>query len=54
MGDFNINLLNCNIDKNTSDYVDILYSHAFFPRINSPTQITPISKTLIDNIFYNM
>ena len=29
MVDFNINLLNCNIDKNTSDYVDILYSHAF-------------------------
>ena len=30
MGDFNINLLNCNMDKNTSDYVDILYSHVFF------------------------
>ena len=53
MGDFNINLLNCNIDKNTSDYVDILYSHAFFPTINFPTQITPKSKTLTDNIFYN-
>ena len=53
MGDFNINLLNCNIDKNTSDYVDILNSHAFFPTINFPTQITPKSKTLTDNIFYN-
>ena len=53
MGDFNINLLNCNIDKNTSDYVDTLYSHAFFPTINSPMQITANSKTLIDNIFYN-
>ena len=53
MGDFNINLLNCNIDKNTSDYVDMLYSHASFPIINSPTRITPYSKTLIDNIFYN-
>ena len=29
IGDFNINLLNCNIDKNTSDYVDMLYSRAF-------------------------
>ena len=47
MGNFNINLLNCNIDKNTSDYVDILYSHAFFP------WTTPNWKTLIDNIFYN-
>ena len=50
---FNIKLLNCNIDKNASHYVDILYSHAFSPTINSPTSITPISKTLIDNIFYN-
>ena len=25
----------------------------FFPTINSPTQITANSKTLIDNIFYN-
>ena len=25
MEDFNINLLNCNVDKNTSDYVDILH-----------------------------
>ena len=52
MGDFNKNL-NCNIDKNTSDYMDIVYFHAFFPTINSPTWITPNSKTLIDNIFYN-
>ena len=29
LGEFNTNLLNFNIDKNTSDYVDILYSHAF-------------------------
>ena len=47
MGDFNINLLNYNIDKNTSDFVGILYSHALFPTINSPTQISPYSKTLI-------
>ena len=53
MGDFNRNLLNCNIDKHTSDYVDILYSHAFNSTINSPTQITANSKTLIDNITYN-
>ena len=52
MGDFNINL-NCNIDKNTSDYVDNLYSHAFFPTINSPMRITANSKTLINNIIYN-
>ena len=50
---FNIKLFNCNIDKNTFDYVDILYSRAFLPTINSPTQITSNSKTLIDNIFCN-
>ena len=33
--------------------MDILYSHAFFPTINSPARITPNSKSLIDNIFYN-
>ena len=53
MGDFNINFLNCNTDKDTSDYIDTLYSHSFYPTINSPTRITPTSKTLIDNIFYN-
>ena len=53
MGDFNINLLNCNTDKDISDYIDTLYSHSFCPTINSPTRITPTSKMLIDNIFYN-
>ena len=53
IGDFNLNLLNCNIDKNTSNYVDTLYSNAFFPTINSPTQITANSKALINHMFYN-
>ena len=53
MGDFNINLLNCNADKDTSDYIDTLYSHLFYSTINSPTRTTPTTKTLIDNIFYN-
>ena len=48
-------IINCkNKPKiNTSDYVDTLHSHAFFPTINSPTQINANSKTLIDSIFYN-
>ena len=53
MGDFNINLLNCNTDKDTSDYIDTFSSYSFYPTINSPTRITPTSKILIDNIFYN-
>ena len=50
MVDLNRNLLNCNIDKNTSDYLGILYSYAFFPTINSPTQITLNSKILNSKI----
>ena len=53
MGDFNINLLHCNTDKDTSDYKDTLYSHSFYPTIHSRARITPTSKTLIDNVFYN-
>ena len=30
IGHFNTNLLNCNIDKNLCDYVNIFYSHGFF------------------------
>ena len=53
MGDFNINILNCNSDRNTSSFTDTLYSNSFYPTINIPTRITSTSKTLIDNILYN-
>ena len=53
MGDFNINILNCNTDRDTSSFIDTIYSNSFYPTINIPTRITSNSKTLIDNIFYN-
>ena len=53
MGDFNINLLHSDVDKETSNFMDNIYSNSFFPTINLPTRITASSKTLIDNIFYN-
>ena len=54
MGDFNINILNCNSDKDTTDFVDTIYASTLYPTINTPTtRITAISKTLIDKIFYN-
>ena len=54
MGDFNINLLNCNIDKSIHQIMWTLYAPMlFFPTINSPMRITANSKTLIDKIFYN-
>lgn len=43
MGGFNINLLNYNMDKDTSDYMIL----------SSPTRITATTKTLMDNTFYN-
>ena len=39
MGDFNINILNCNSDRET------IYSNSFYPTINIPTRITSTSKT---------
>ena len=53
MGDFNINILNCDSDKDTTDFIDTMYASSLYPTINTPTRITATSKTLIDNIFYN-
>ena len=51
MGDFNINLLNYDSDKDTTNFVDTMYALSFYSTINTPTQITATSKTLIDNIY---
>ena len=53
MGDFTVNLINCNDDKNTSNVLDTILSHSFLPFITTRTRITRNTKTLIDNIFYN-
>ena len=52
MGDFNVNLINCNDDKNISNFLDTVLSHSFLPFITTPTRITRNTKTLID-IFCN-
>ena len=52
-GDYNINLLNINTHKGTSDFVNTLYSHSVYPLINKPMRITKYSATIIDNIFTN-
>ena len=53
LGDYNINLLNCESDKSTSDFLELMLSFSFLPQIIKPTRITPGSQTLIDNIFLN-
>ena len=53
IGDYNINLLNCDSDKNTCDFLELMLSFSLLPRIIKPTRITSRSQTLIDNIFFN-
>ena len=52
-GDFNINLLNCENNPGSNDFLQMLDSYFFLPYILQPTRITERSATLIDNIFTN-
>ena len=53
MGDYNINILNCNSNNETSGFIDTTYASYFDPTINTSNWITATSKTLIKSIFYN-
>ena len=50
---FNLDLLQYNHHVPTQEFIDSLFSHAFFPLISNPTRLTSYSATLIDNIFTN-
>ena len=52
MGDFNLDLLQTDINDKIGEYYDILTSHLFVPHITPPTRITSTSKTQIDNIYF--
>ena len=54
LGDFNNNLMNCNVHNPTNEFLDSLASNSFLPYILQPTRMTSHSKTLIDNIFTNI
>ena len=54
MGDFNINLLNYNTNRNTTHFVDTIISEGTLPLITKPTRITDHSATLIDHIHTNI
>ena len=54
LGDININLLNCNRDNKTSDYVDMLLDLGYMPLITKATRITDHTTTLIDHIYTNV
>ena len=48
MGNFNINILNCDSDRDISSFIDTISSNFFCPTINIATQIICTSKILID------
>ena len=52
LGNYSINLLNCESDKNTCDFLELMLSFSFMPEIMNPTRITPRSQALTDNILY--
>ena len=54
LGDYNIDLLQTDVDVNIDDYYyNIISSNFLMPHITLPTRITSTSRTLIDNIFSN-
>ena len=53
MGDFNLNLLNCESHGGTDEFLNTMTSYFFQPHILQPTRITDHSATLIDNIYFN-
>ena len=54
VGDFNINLLQHNVDAHVDDFLNLLLSFSLLPLITKPTRVTESSATLIDNIFSNL
>ena len=51
MHDFNINLINCNDDKNTSNFLDAMLSQSFLPFSTTSIRITRNTKTLLTIFF---
>lgn len=51
MGDFNIDLMNCDSDPVALNFLNSFHHQSFFPLINRPTRL--MSRTLIDHIFTN-
>ena len=53
MGDFNIHLLNYITPPPVENFLNLMISRNYYPVITRPTRVTPLSCTLIDNIFSN-
>ena len=53
LGDFNANLMHYDLDRDASDFLDLMYSNTLLPKIATPSLITSKSAALIENIFVN-
>ena len=52
-GDFNINLLDYDINANVRDFVNLFNSNNLFSTIVKPTRVTGATSTLIDHVWTN-
>ena len=51
LGDFNIDLLKIENEPDVTSFFDTIASNLLIPFIINPTRVTPLTKTIIDNIF---
>ena len=54
MGDFNIDLLQYDINPISNDFINTMTAHSFLPCILYPIRVTDHSETVIGNIFSNI
>ena len=53
LSDFNLNLLDYDINSKVKYYCNIAFSYNFIPIINKPTRVTSHNATIIDHILAN-
>ena len=53
-GDFNINLLDNNLNKKVQYYLNVIYQNSFIPIISKPTRVTRKPSTITNHILTNL
>ena len=52
-GDFNINFLDFETNKNVQDFLNLMFGYNMIPLTNKPTRVTRLSTNTIDHIITN-
>ena len=52
-GDFNLNLLDHNTNREVQSFLSLIYQNGMIPTINKPTRVTRKAATAIDHILTN-